>query len=38
MLRHVARLWGFDVFLESINGDGDIAHLHSCHIEKRHGR
>jgi stage V sporulation protein R len=38
MLRHVARLWGFDVYLESINGDGGIAHQHACHIEKRHGR
>ena len=38
MLRHVARLWGFDVYLESINGDGGIARQYSCHIEKRHGR
>ncbi len=38
MLRHVARLWGFDVYLESINGDGGIARQYSCHSEKRHGR
>ncbi|MCC6658164.1 MAG: SpoVR family protein, partial [Rhodocyclaceae bacterium] len=38
MLRHVARLWGFDVYLESINGDDGIARQYSCHIEKRHGR
>ncbi len=38
MLRHVARLWGFDVFLESVNDAGEVAQEHSCCFEKRHGR
>jgi stage V sporulation protein R len=25
VLKHVARLWGFDVHLESVNGKSDIT-------------
>ena len=24
MLKHVARLWGFPVHMESVNGEGDV--------------
>jgi stage V sporulation protein R len=26
VLKHVARLWGFGVRLESVNADGDVGH------------
>ena len=38
MLRHVARLWGFDVFLESVNAAGEVVQQHACCFEKRHAR
>jgi stage V sporulation protein R len=38
MLRHVARLWGFDVFLQSVDGAGDVVKEYACRFEKRHER
>jgi stage V sporulation protein R len=36
MLRHVARLWGFDVYLDTVDGDNKIIARHDCKWEKRH--
>ncbi|AOU97087.1 SpoVR family protein [Acidihalobacter yilgarnensis] len=32
VLRHVARLWGFDVRLESVFDDGSVELTHSCQV------
>lgn len=36
VLRHVARLWGFDVILETVNLQGDVMETLECKWEKRH--
>ena len=33
MLRHVARLWGFTVRLESVGEDGRVLKTHECQID-----
>ncbi len=38
MLKHVARLWGFEVILESVDASGRVLKEYSCRHEKRHGR
>lgn len=38
MLRHVARLWGFDVQLETLNPEGTVLHTVECKAEKRRRR
>lgn len=30
VLKHVARLWGFEVRLESVNDQGEVKHSYSC--------
>jgi stage V sporulation protein R len=35
MLKHVARLWGFDVRLDTVSPDGTIVETHECKREKR---
>jgi stage V sporulation protein R len=35
MMKHVARLWGFDVILESVNAKGEVVKEHACRREKR---
>ena len=34
MLRHVARLWGFTVRLESVGDDGRVLKTHECQIDQ----
>ena len=34
MLRHVARLWGYDVHIESVRDDGSISARRKCPIEQ----
>ena len=36
MLRHVARLWGFDVYLDTVDANNKIIARHDCKWEKRH--
>lgn len=36
VLKHVARLWKFDVRLECVDEDGDIAATYECPYDKRH--
>ncbi len=36
VLKHVARLWGFSVKLESVNEKGDVILTYDCKVEKRH--
>jgi stage V sporulation protein R len=36
VLKHVARLWGFDVHLESVDTDGKVRQAFVIHREKRH--
>lgn len=36
VLKHVARLWGFDVHLESVDADGKVRQAFVIHREKRH--
>jgi len=38
VLKHVARLWGFTVRLETIGEDGAVREDHACRLEKRRGR
>ena len=35
MLKHVARLWGFDVYLETVGQDGQVLKRQECKWEKR---
>jgi stage V sporulation protein R len=35
MLKHVARLWGFDVRLETVGQNGVVTDTHECKREKR---
>ncbi|MGB0127411.1 MAG: SpoVR family protein [Rhodocyclaceae bacterium] len=35
VLKHVARLWGFTVRLESVDNNGNVREDHACRIEKR---
>lgn len=35
MLKHVARLWGFDVYLETVDTQNKILHTQECKWEKR---
>jgi stage V sporulation protein R len=35
VLKHVARLWGFSVRLESVDNNGNVREDHACRIEKR---
>ncbi|MBV1776659.1 SpoVR family protein [Burkholderiaceae bacterium DAT-1] len=37
VLKHVARLWGFTVRLESVNTEGNVTHTFECKLDKRHG-
>ncbi|PPE68816.1 SpoVR family protein [Caldimonas thermodepolymerans] len=34
VLKHVARLWGFDVHLESVNSHGDVTHQWTVHAPR----
>ncbi|MEC5216854.1 stage V sporulation protein R [Actimicrobium sp. GrIS 1.19] len=36
VLKHVARLWGFDVHLETVSPDGKLISTLNCKAEKRH--
>lgn len=36
MLKHVARLWGFDVYLDTVDSNNKIIARHDCKWEKRH--
>ena len=36
VLKHVGRLWGFDVKLETVNPEGRVLHTQECHWDKRH--
>ena len=33
MLRHVTRLWGYDVRLESVDAAGQVEHTASCALQ-----
>lgn len=35
VLKHVARLWGFDVVLETVDPQGEVLHTRECKCEKR---
>jgi stage V sporulation protein R len=35
VLRHVARLWGFDVILESVDARGTVLNTYECKCDKR---
>jgi stage V sporulation protein R len=35
MLKHVARLWGFDVYLEIVDENGRVLNTQECKWEKR---
>ncbi|WP_084299988.1 SpoVR family protein [Chitinimonas koreensis] len=37
VLKHIARLWGFSVKLESCDPDGRVILTYECKMEKRHG-
>ncbi len=37
VLKHVARLWGFSVRLESVDESGRVILTYECKVEKRHG-
>ncbi|TJZ72852.1 SpoVR family protein [Chitiniphilus eburneus] len=37
VLKHVARLWGFTVKLESVDDEGRVILTYDCKVEKRHG-
>ena len=36
VLRHIARLWGFGVSLDSIDDDGSVREHFECMVDKRH--
>ncbi|OGB27550.1 MAG: SpoVR family protein [Burkholderiales bacterium RIFCSPLOWO2_02_FULL_57_36] len=36
VLKHVARLWGFDVILETVDDQGEVLETLECKWEKRH--
>ncbi|TAK90065.1 MAG: SpoVR family protein [Burkholderiaceae bacterium] len=36
VLKHVARLWKFDVRMECVDEDGDVAATYECRYDKRH--
>lgn len=36
VLKHVARLWGFDVILETVDTQGEVQETLECKWEKRH--
>lgn len=38
VLKHVARLWGFDVYLETVDSNNQIIATQECKLEKRKGR
>ncbi|GAA5786521.1 SpoVR family protein [Chitiniphilus shinanonensis] len=38
VLKHVARLWGFTVKLESVDEEGRVILTYDCKVEKRHGQ
>ncbi|HSC79559.1 MAG TPA: SpoVR family protein [Chitinolyticbacter sp.] len=38
VLKHVARLWGFTVKLESVDDQGRVILCYECRLEKRHGQ
>ncbi len=38
VLKHVARLWGFDVFLETVDNQGKVLSRQECKWEKRSSR
>ena len=35
VLKHVARLWGFDVYLETVDPDGTVLGTLECKYDKR---
>jgi hypothetical protein len=35
VLKHVARLWGFDVILETVDAQNKLINTQECKIEKR---
>ncbi|MEH6461981.1 SpoVR family protein [Chitinimonas sp. JJ19] len=37
VLKHIARLWGFSVKLESCDPEGKVILTYECKLEKRHG-
>ncbi|MGQ5525375.1 SpoVR family protein [Chitinimonas sp. PSY-7] len=37
VLKHIARLWGFSVKLESCDPEGTVILSYECKLEKRHG-
>ena len=37
VIKHLARLWGFTVRLETVAEDGSIELTHECRNEKRRG-
>ena len=38
VLKHVARLWGFDVYLETVDTSGNVTEMQECKFEKRSRR
>ncbi|WP_051710793.1 SpoVR family protein [Andreprevotia chitinilytica] len=38
VLKHIARLWGFSVKLESVDAEGKTILSYECRLEKRHGQ
>ncbi|SFZ79063.1 SpoVR family protein [Chitinimonas taiwanensis] len=38
VLKHIARLWGFSVKLESCDPEGRVILSYDCKLEKRHGQ
>lgn len=38
VLKHVTRLWGFDVYLETVDSNNQIIATQECKLEKRKGR
>ncbi|AOY02144.1 SpoVR family protein [Jeongeupia sp. USM3] len=38
VLKHIARLWGFSVKLDSVDETGKVVLSYECKLEKRHGQ
>jgi stage V sporulation protein R len=36
VLKHIGRLWGFDVRLESVDDHGQVSKTFECKVDKAH--
>ena len=36
VIKHIARLWGFDVRLESVDDHGQVSKIFECKVDKAH--